>query len=82
MLEEFGAAGLQMRGYRYWKNATDASGFSALPSCYYSDCTSSYWSISEKERYVYTWKIGNDATEFCEAGKGDQLPIRCIQDDP
>ena len=25
------AAELQMRGYRYWNNATDASGFSALP---------------------------------------------------
>ena len=80
MLGDIDAVALQMRGYRYWKNATDASGFSALPSCYYSDCTSSYWSISEKEsEYVYTWKIGNDATEFYEAGKGDQLPIRCIQ---
>ncbi len=92
MLEEFGAAGLQMRGYRKWENATDASGFSALPVCsdYYSGniCTSSFWSISEYDgRYdcAYIWKIEADTVAFAtdyESGKGNQLPIRCIQDDP
>ncbi len=92
MLEEFGAAGLQMRGYRYWNNATDASGFSALPVCsdYYSGniCTSSFWSISEydgKYDCAYIWKIEAETVAFAtdyESSKGNQLPIRCIQDDP
>ena len=91
-LETFGAAGLQMRGYRYWNNATDASGFSALPVCsdYYSGniCTSSFWSISEydgKYDCAYIWKIEAETVAFAkdyESGKGNQLPIRCIQDDP
>lgn len=92
ILEEFGAAGLQMRGYRKWENATDVSGFSALPNCsdYYSGniCTSSFWSISEydgKYDCAYIWKIEADTVAFAtdyESDKGNHLPIRCIQDDP
>ncbi|SOE53122.1 major paralogous domain-containing protein [Fibrobacter sp. UWT3] len=83
ILGDIDAVALQMRGFRYWNNATDASGFSALPSCYYSDCSSSYWSISENENVnVYIWKIENETAAFYEWGKGDLLPIRCIQDYP
>ena len=83
---------LQMMGINSeWPWATDGSGFSAIPNMsehsYYYGIRTHFWSSTTSTAYSDTLhasylEIGEISVGFYEAGKGDQLPIRCIQDDP
>ncbi|MBR6454243.1 MAG: fibrobacter succinogenes major paralogous domain-containing protein [Fibrobacter sp.] len=83
---------LQVEGQRLWRNATNASGFSAIPTGYffYSDMQDigeygGLWSVRESEDgwHAYPWSMRVSSAGFDYlAQKNSSFPVRCIQDSP
>ena len=80
----------QALGNPEWKEATNASGFSALPigsTNWLPDLglEVQFWSSTENAaEYAGAWNIGSSFAQFCEYGCYDkgagQFPVRCIKD--
>ena len=70
-----------------WPNATNASGFTALPAGLYYGGFSSvgsyayFWSASEyNASYAYYWRMNASNAGLYSGGKDDGFSVRCLQD--
>ena len=79
---------MQMIGYEQWPDATNASGFSALPVGYYSHgnfnyvgSLASFWSATEYDSIrAYLWDL-NAGDAYLNGGYEDiGSAVRCLQD--
>ena len=80
---------LQETGYEQWDEATNASGFSVIPSGLYSGgsgffdvgVATSFWSSFEYagRREAYVWALKKDKAYF-ERGRYGVCSIRCLKD--
>ena len=85
-------ASLQMKGFAHWTEATDASGFSALPTVieFGASNYTSWWSAEDYVRddrgKAYNWGVFIDGFRILSSGKyagindGTWLSVRCIED--
>jgi uncharacterized protein (TIGR02145 family) len=87
--ETVAATSLQAMGFGPWSSATDASGFSALPTTItggsYGDAQ--FWSSNEdKNGFAGRWRLTKNISEFYintwSHSKFDYVPVRCIENYP
>ena len=83
---------MQAKGYEKWENATNASGFTALPACYYhlgfgsfADVGSGaeFWSATKDDsNTAYNWFLNvGDAGIFNYRSENFGYSVRCVKDD-
>ena len=70
---------MQAKGYKYWEDATNASGFSALPPVLNS---AYFWSSTESNGdHAYDWNLHvNEAYLNDNSFKSSSISVRCLKD--
>lgn len=80
---------MQAKGFSEWENATNESGFSALPAGHYRDGSfnsvgsyADFWSATElRNNYAYYWYLYVDKARFSDSGyKSYGSSVRCVKD--
>ena len=80
---------MQEKGYYYWGNATNMSGFSALPAGWYAANNSGgrlgertyYWSINDNSSTnAYIWLLHGSDSYLTTNPKNQGLSVRCVMD--
>ena len=79
---------VQAKGIWQWKNATNVSGFSALPAGYLHGgdwwVAAIFWSATESvTSYAYYWDLGASNVYIDDySGKHSGMSVRCFKDQP